>query len=348
MVSTTLALALALSGRQVLSQQKALSADWSRISPNVAVVSSGGRPMGLGVVVSADGVVLVHQSSIRSEVLLRLTVSGPMTYDALVVGRDPITGLVGVQAQNWPKGARTFAYVAAQDPPAKSLLVAATLAGPMQGQATNSNAAGHLASSNRFVPLTEVRFEQSSDRVAGAVLFNQMGELVGVLGATLADAAPNAPAPSAFSESSRGAGGFGGGGLARPLPITPDTLKDKNSFDNYGPQGMTTAYALGTPVLARVVRGLSSPGHQVKHPTIGIGFHDERDRNVVTKVDPQSTAEVSGLMVGDVITAMNGKQVRTSIELASALFQLEIGSTVPVTVLRDGTEIALRVKIAGS
>ena len=314
-----------------------MTADWAKVAPNVAVVSSSGRAMGLAVVVSADGILLVHQSSVHSESMLKVTLSGPVVFDAVVVGRDPVTGLVGLQAQGWPKGARTFAYVASQDPEAKSLLIAATLAGPMQGQAANSRTAGHLGASNRFVPLTEVRFEQSSDRVAGAILFNPMGELVGVLGATLSDNGPSfsVPAPAADMAKSNSRGSSG-------------NIRRNVNLENYGPQGVTTAYALGTTVLARVVRGLSSPSHHVLHPTLGISFRDDAKLNKVTKVDLGSTAAMGGLLVGDVIKSINGKPVQSSVELASALFELEIGSSASVVVTRDGTETELKVKVSGN
>ncbi|MFX9184965.1 hypothetical protein ABTN69_19265, partial [Acinetobacter baumannii] len=94
------------------------------------------------------------------------TVSGPQVFNAQVVGRDPVTGLVGLKVTDWPVEGRAFASVARQDPAPSSIVLAATLAGPVQGQAARNRADGHLGNSNRFVPLIEIRFEQSSDRVA--------------------------------------------------------------------------------------------------------------------------------------------------------------------------------------
>lgn len=326
---------VALADLQTAQGQLKVASAWDRVAPTVAVVSSQGRPTGLAVAVSSDGILLAHQDSVPLGAGVQVTLSGPQVYQADVVGRDPVTGLVGLRANGWPVMGRPFARVAAAEPESKSLLMAATLAGPVQGQAARSRADGHLGNSNRFVPLIEVRFEQTSDRVAGAILFDQSGQLVGVLGATLS-AAPAMASKAAFGASAVQ------DVVRQPLPAANALAGD------FGPQPLTTAYALGTPVLARVVRGFASPSHQVKHPTIGISFRDENGANRVTRVDAGSKAELAGLQVGDVVISIGTRSVKSSVELAAALFELEVGSTVPVTVVRAGEPLRLMVTVAGS
>lgn len=327
------ALFLTLADLQTAQSQLKLASSWDKVAPMVAVVSSQGRPTGLAVVVSSDGILLAHQDSVPLGSGVQIMLSGPRIFTADVVGRDPVTGLVGLKATGWPVTGRPFAQVASSDPQPQSLLMAATLAGPMQGQAARNRADGHLGNSNRFVPLIEVRFEQTSNQVAGAILFDQSGQLIGVLGATLADRP--APAPA---QKSVAAMAITNRGESSPLTQSAD----------FGPQALTTAYALGTPVLARVVRGFASPSHTVKHPTIGISFRDENGLNRVTRVDAGSSAFVAGMRDGDVVVSVGPRAVKSSVELASALFELEIGEVSEITVARGTEKVVLKVRVSGS
>lgn len=303
----------------------------------VAIVSQGDSPTGLAVVVSADGLLLAHRTCVPESGATKATLSGPAVFDTQVIGSDPVTGLVGLQILGWTAGSRPYAPVAPADPLPRELLVAATLAGPVQGQATQNMTPGRMGVSNRFVPLTEVRFEQSAEKVAGAILFNQFGQLVGVLGATLSS--PEGAAPTKGADVTEHFSGS--------RPVAP-SAKSRSSLQNYGPQGLTTAYVLGAPVLARVVKGLASAGHRVSHPTLGVTFREDAAGVRLTEVSPGSTASAAGLKVGDTVTAVNGRPVTSAVELAALLFQLEVGRTVHLALVREGKATLAAVQVAGS
>ncbi|HRF96030.1 MAG TPA: PDZ domain-containing protein, partial [Aggregatilineales bacterium] len=55
---------------------------------------------------------------------------------------------------------------------------------------------------------------------------------------------------------------------------------------------------------------------------------------LVTSVDPESPAEVAGLLVDDVITAVNGEPVDEEHTLADRMVAYEAGDVVTFTVLR--------------
>jgi 2-alkenal reductase len=95
-------------------------------------------------------------------------------------------------------------------------------------------------------------------------------------------------------------------------------------------------------------------------PGIGIAALDEATAAgldapgiVIAQVVPGSTADRAGLrgidpqagLIGDVITRVNGRPVRTVAELAEALTEAGIGNEVELTVLRDGLERAVRVTV---
>lgn len=82
---------------------------------------------------------------------------------------------------------------------------------------------------------------------------------------------------------------------------------------------------------------------------IGIELDDSSsDRFRVTKVVPKSPAEEAGLQPGDVLTAANGKPISpTNPEaLQKAKADWTPGGTLQLTVLRDGAERRVAVKLA--
>jgi membrane-associated protease RseP (regulator of RpoE activity) len=67
------------------------------------------------------------------------------------------------------------------------------------------------------------------------------------------------------------------------------------------------------------------------------------ENGTCTASDPKSPAELAGLRAGDLVTAYDGKKVTSFTQLSSALEHTKPGSTVPITVLRDGKTLALHV-----
>lgn len=70
------------------------------------------------------------------------------------------------------------------------------------------------------------------------------------------------------------------------------------------------------------------------------------DNDTCTASDPKSPAELAGLRTGDLVTAYDGKKVTTFAQLSSVLGNAKPGTTVPITVLRDGKTLTLHVKPA--
>jgi serine protease Do/serine protease DegQ len=66
---------------------------------------------------------------------------------------------------------------------------------------------------------------------------------------------------------------------------------------------------------------------------------------VVQKVEPGSTAEQAGLQPRDVVTATNGRPVRSSAELRNRVGLTPVGEEVDMTVLRDGRQVRVRARI---
>jgi serine protease Do/serine protease DegQ len=67
---------------------------------------------------------------------------------------------------------------------------------------------------------------------------------------------------------------------------------------------------------------------------------------IVSTVDANSPAEKAGLKPGDVITAVNGKNIRSSLDLRNKIGLMPIGETVSLELIRKGKPLRTNVKIA--
>ena len=66
---------------------------------------------------------------------------------------------------------------------------------------------------------------------------------------------------------------------------------------------------------------------------------------LVTEVTPGGPAEKAGIRPRDVIIAFNGRRVRKMRELPRLVAETPVGEEVPVKVIRDGKEVALKVTL---
>jgi serine protease Do len=128
----------------------------------------------------------------------------------------------------------------------------------------------------------------------------------------------------------------------------------------------TTAQGLGFAIpidVARPIMQQALDGRELQRPFIGIYYvpvspalADERDLPVeygalITSSDGQgpifagSPAEAAGLRDGDVIVALDGRQVSADVDLAALLLAHEPGDTVTLRVLRDNSTREVEVTL---
>jgi len=82
-------------------------------------------------------------------------------------------------------------------------------------------------------------------------------------------------------------------------------------------------------------------------PILGVQLAEEPDARgiVVARVVPDGPAGTAGMEPADIIVSIAGQVVRDTPTLRAALLKLEAGKTVPVVVLRDETEVTLKVTL---
>ena len=111
-------------------------------------------------------------------------------------------------------------------------------------------------------------------------------------------------------------------------------------------------FAIPTQIVNPVVQSLVRYG-KVSHGRMGVGitdvtpenakFFDVHDNNgaVITQVEPDSPGSKAGLKVGDVITAINGKEVTDAGQLQMEVGEMTPGTEIALQVMRDGKLISV-------
>lgn len=127
--------------------------------------------------------------------------------------------------------------------------------------------------------------------------------------------------------------------------------------------GMTTAglrrrtpVVLTQPTLAKVAEALRVHG-RIRRGYLGIGAHPvrlpqeiqsrlgQRSGLIVISVEPGSPAERSGLVLGDVVVAVEGAPVRHPGDIAARLGPDTVGTTLTIRILRGGELRDLSVSV---
>ena len=97
----------------------------------------------------------------------------------------------------------------------------------------------------------------------------------------------------------------------------------------------------------KVVRGWLGAGAQAITPELAEALHlKEPIGLVITSVEKDSPAEKAGLKTGDVIINFAGKKIEHPSELPWLVASSRVGSKIPMTIIRDGKEIAAEVVVA--
>jgi len=327
-LAASLGLAIALP----CQQQAALEHPaWAKVKQSVLKIDGIGQVSGLGILIDGNGNFLIHRSAIMAQPILgRVNESEAVVLTLVAI--DEQTQLALLHAENWLSKGRTGVRVALNTV-AGSSLIAATAQGPVRGEFVSDQKVGQMRPSLRYAPLSEIRLESNLGKVGGALVFDNDGALVGLLGATLTTDA-----------DARTAGSGGGPDVATKSDALASSKKLEEKL--FGPQGMTVAYSLGPSVLKRVVDGFLSQDHKVKHPNIGLFFKDAAQPGaLVEAVMKDSPSEQSGPRIGDLIVEFNGEPVRGPVDLAVKLFKRNTGDVLTVKYLRNGEERVASIKV---
>ena len=266
------------------------------------------RGEGSGFAISADGYILTnaHVVADAREVTVRMT--DRREYRAKVVGIDARTDVAVLKIE-----ARNLPVVRMGDP--RSLKAGewvVAIGSPFGFE--NSVTAGIVSATARSLADAYTPFIQTDVAVnpgnSGGPLFNLQGEVVGI-----------------NSQIYSRTGGYQGVSFAIPIDVAIN-VKDQ-------------LVASG-----RVERGRIGVTIQEVNQALADSFKLPRPRGaLVSQVEAGGPAAAAGLKPGDVILAVDGKDIELSSEVPPLVAAIKPGTQATLTVWRDKSERSVRIKV---
>jgi serine protease Do len=270
------------------------------------------RSLGSGVIVRADGHILTNDHVIDGSQNIKVDLSNHQTYSAKVIGKDAPSDLavLKIDAGNLP------VLQLGDSDKVRVGDICLAIGNPLGvGQTVTS---GIISAKGRTTGLSNGSFEDFLQTDAPINQGNSGGALVNTTGALI----------GINSQIISTTGGSIGLGFAIPSNMA------KVVMDQLIKTGKVTRGHLGT-----TVQMLTSDLAQ----SLGIS---NTQGAVVSAVEPGSPAEKAGIKPGDIVTAMNGNKIQDPNTLRNDVANTAPGTTVTLTIVRDGKQMDLRPTLA--
>lgn len=277
---------------------------------------------GTGIIVSTDGYIMTNEHVIEGATTVSVQLSNGTTYDNVtVIGRDPLNDLAFLKIKN------------VADLPAATIGNSSTLRqgqsvvaiGNALGQYQNTVTSGIVSGTGRPVTAGSEdsdATEQLEDLIqtdaainsgnSGGPLVNLEGQVIGINTAV--------------------ASGAQSIGFAIPINATKGVLDGVLKNGKIARAYLGVAYTAITPAVAKQYKLSESKGAYV---------YAESGSAVVSG----SPADKAGVQAKDVITKVNDDTIGDSAGLSTLLAQYTPGTTVNLTVLRDGKTLTLKATL---
>ena len=260
---------------------------------------------GSGVIISNDGYIVTNNHVVADADELTVTLNDNKEYSARIIGTDKTTdlALIKIDGKNLP------AITIANSENIKVGEWVLAVGNPFN--LTNTVTAGIVSAKGRSLYQNGVEsFIQTDAAInpgnSGGALVNTRGELIGI----------NA---MLYSQT----GSFSGYGFAIPTSIMNKVVDD---LKKYGTVQRAIIGIQGSDV-KNYVDAQKDQGKDIDLGTME-GIY-------VAKVTEESAAEEAGLKEGDVITAIDGKEVNKMADLQEYLAKKRPGDKVSISYLRD-------------
>jgi putative serine protease PepD len=124
-----------------------------------------------------------------------------------------------------------------------------------------------------------------------------------------------------------------------------DQIETNNTTAGGEGSSSGVGFAIPSNAVKRIADGIIS-GSPVKHPYVGIELRNSSAGGAqIGTVQQNSPATSAGLEPGDVVTAVNGKAITTTDQLIATLDTYTPGTTIGMTVKRQGQTKQLKVTL---
>ena len=283
------------------------------VAPSVVTISAdvnGGTSLGTGVIISTDGEIVTNAHVIRDATEIRVRLAGetePRRVSLLASDRGNDLALLRMSGDGFE--AATFA-----DPGSVRLgdeVVAIGFALGLYGEP--SVTLGIVSALRRSIGQSDVFLDgliqtdaAISSGNSGGPLVNAAGEVVGINTAVARDTSTTAATNVGFAIS-----------VAEALPIV-EALRAQ------------------------------AAGALRREAYFGVGLEDRRDGGqgvIITGVEAGTPAAAAGVVVGDLIVAVDGSTTDGSAGVIAAIRDREAGDTIDITLVREGNFIEVTVEL---
>ncbi len=268
--------------------------------------------LGSGVIVSNDGVILTNNHVIANADEIRVRTLGDQIFTAKVIGRDPKTDIavIKIEAKNLRPIERGDSDVLRVGE------IVLAVGSPMNPNLAHTVTQGIVSAKGRSnVGLADYEdFIQTDAPInpgnSGGALVNIHGELIGINTAIVTQS-----------------GGFQGIGFAVPFNMAESVMK---SLLDHG----------------EVVRGwLGVMVQDLNEDLIRALNLSSQEGALISDVDEKGPAKKAGVQGGDVVTEIDGKKIKSGVDLRNRISQMSPGSETRLKILRAGKTVEIRVKL---
>ncbi len=264
------------------------------------------KSLGSGFIINHEGYILTNNHVVEGADEIQVQLDGNKKYQAKVIGTDPKTDIAVIKIE-----AKNISPVALGDSDQLQVGDWVLAVGNPFGL-DHTVTAGIVSAKGRVIGAGPYdNFIQTDASInpgnSGGPLFNLQGQVVGVNTAIVAS----------------------GQGIGFAIPI--------NMAKQLVPQLMSSG---------KVTRAWLGVGIQDITSDLAKSFNlPDENGALISNVFPGSPADKAGLKNGDIIRALNGKEIHESHELPAMVALLPVGQSIDLKVLRDGKELTLKVNL---
>jgi len=267
------------------------------------------RSLGSGFLIDKDGYIVTNNHVVEDADQIKVRLYDESEYDATVIGRDPKTDIALIKIDAGDTQLQPLKLGNSDSLKVGSWVVA--IGSPFGLEQTVT--AGIVSAKGRIIgsgPYDD--FIQTDASInpgnSGGPLLNLRGEVVGINTAIVAS----------------------GQGIGFAIPVD-----------------MAAGIITQLKDTGEVSRGWLGVGIQNLTPELAEYYGiKNREGVLVTQTYKGDPADKAGIKEGDVIIAVDGKPIASSHELSRTVAEAGVGSKMTITLLRDGREKEVRVKLA--
>ena len=304
-----------INGRKALTESQIYAANVDSVvsinvtgnSTNVFGQSVPSASAGSGFILTADGYIVTNYHVIQGGTTVKVTLYNGTTYDATIIGGDKDYDIAVIKIE--ASDGESFKPVTLGKSGQLAVGDHVSAIGNPLGELTFSMSEGIASSVNRAINVDGTPFNMIQVTCAvnpgnsGGPLFNQYGEVVGVVSAKY----------SSYASTS-----VEGLGFAIPIDDVLSMIEDI----------MTNGYVANKPYL-----GISSG---TMNATMAAQYKYDIDTGVfVYSVEDGSAAQKAGLKMGDVITKVDDTEIKSLEDLNAAKKKYSAGDKATLTFYRE-------------